>query len=103
MRFAGIVRDGVIVLEPETKLPDGTEVSITPVTSLDERLRDYRKRDHGFEAAIAAFAEAEAREVDPLEGEVVDLSKDAEAREQFRQILAGWLTGTRRVHAWRRI
>ncbi|HVI06728.1 MAG TPA: hypothetical protein VND65_00395 [Candidatus Binatia bacterium] len=36
------------------------------------RLRAYRKKDPDLEKAIAAFAEAEARFEDPLEGESFD-------------------------------
>jgi predicted transcriptional regulator len=35
-------------------------------------LQKYRKRDPGFEGAIAAFVDAEARLEDPLEGKPVD-------------------------------
>jgi hypothetical protein len=35
-------------------------------------LQKYRKRDPGFEGAIAAFVDAEAHLEDPLEGEPVD-------------------------------
>ena len=37
-----------------------------------ESLRAYRKRDPGFQRAIAAFVEAEASLEDPLEGEVTE-------------------------------
>jgi len=35
-------------------------------------LRAYRRRDPGFKRAIAAFAEAEGRVSDPVEGEPVE-------------------------------
>ena len=88
MTFTAIVRNGVITLQSGLKLPDGTEVSITPVATQPARLRGYSESDPNFEAAIASFADAEARESDPLEGEVVDLAKDSAAREQFRKLLA---------------
>ena len=37
-----------------------------------ESLRAYRRRDPGFQRAIAAFVEAEASLEDPLEGEVTE-------------------------------
>ena len=89
MSFTGIVRDGVITLQPGMKLPDGTKVSVTPLGQPAARLHDYRKDDPDFEGAIAAFAEAEANDADPLEGEIADLAKDASAREQLRKLLAG--------------
>lgn len=36
------------------------------------RLRAYRRRDHGFHHALAAFVEAEASLDDPLEGKPVE-------------------------------
>jgi len=35
-------------------------------------LQKYRKRDPGFERAIAAFVDAEVRHEDPLEGKPVE-------------------------------
>ena len=89
MSFTGIVRNGVIALQPGAKLPDDTEVSITPLGPSLEQLRGYSESDPDFETAIAAFADAEARESDPLEGAMVDFAKDSAAREQFRKLLAG--------------
>lgn len=48
-------------------------------------LRAYRRRDPDFEDAIAAFAEAEARLDDPLEGELVDTA--GPVQDEIRRLL----------------
>ncbi|HEX8296317.1 MAG TPA: hypothetical protein VF593_08455 [Chthoniobacteraceae bacterium] len=35
MSYTGIVQNGVIVLRPEALLPEGTEVSVTPLLPAD--------------------------------------------------------------------
>jgi hypothetical protein len=89
MSLEGVVRNGVVVLGPEMNLPEGTKVSVRLVGPLSESLRRSAKEDPNFERAIAAFAEAEAKEQDPLEGEPVDLATNPAAREELRKILRG--------------
>ena len=36
MSFAGKVQNGVVVLPPEAKLPDGTEVEVTPLVTAQQ-------------------------------------------------------------------
>jgi hypothetical protein len=42
MTYKGTVKNGVVVLPPDAKIPDGTEVRIEPVQAADdlERLRN---------------------------------------------------------------
>jgi len=57
------------------------------------KLRAYRKRDPGFQKAIAAFVEAEANFEDPLEGEpieelaVEDMHKPGPVQSKIRKTL----------------
>lgn len=62
--------------------------------SLDEhlaRLRAYRKKDPGFQRAIAEFVEAEASMKDPLEGEIIegdiDKKPSGPVQSKIREIL----------------
>jgi hypothetical protein len=57
-------------------------------------LRAYRKRDPGFERAIAALVEAEASLEDPLEGELIEgqfiegqLKSTGPAQSKIRELL----------------
>jgi hypothetical protein len=36
MTYKGTVKDGVVILEPNTSLPDGTEVRVEPVPTTTE-------------------------------------------------------------------
>ncbi len=49
------------------------------------RLRKYTKKDPGYEQAIAAFADAEARYKDPLEGIPITTVTDTQA--EIRELL----------------
>jgi predicted transcriptional regulator len=58
------------------------------------KLRAYRKRDPGFEKAMAAFVEAEATQEDPIEGEPFEaesaedqLKADGPIQSRVREIL----------------
>jgi hypothetical protein len=46
MSFKGIVKNGVVILPPEAKLPDGTEVEIVENETLAGRT-SLLLRDHG--------------------------------------------------------
>jgi hypothetical protein len=48
MSFAGVVKNGVIVLAAETKLPEGTEVEVVP--------RELRPEEDPFLQAVARTA-----------------------------------------------
>ncbi len=55
------------------------------------KLQAYRKRDPGFERALAAFVEAEASQEDPLEGEIEQGSIEEEpmgpVQKKIREVL----------------
>jgi hypothetical protein len=58
-------------------------------------LREYRRKDPGYKRAIAAFAEAEARVKDPLEGEPVESPSDQHSapigplQSKLREVISG--------------
>ncbi len=41
MNYRGVVKKGVVVLEPDSLLPDGTVVDVAPVDSAREPLRNH--------------------------------------------------------------
>ena len=43
MSFAGKVQNGVVVLPPEAKLPEGTEVEVTPLAT-EQQAGDFTDR-----------------------------------------------------------
>lgn len=59
MSFAGKVQNGVVVLPPEAKLPDGTEVEVTPLVTAQQandftdRLVDIAEKVRGLPSDLA--------------------------------------------------
>ncbi len=41
MTYRGVVKKGVVVLEPDSALPDGTVVDVAPIDSTQEPLHDH--------------------------------------------------------------
>ncbi len=70
-------------------LPEGTKVSISLRGISAEGLRRYNQSDPNFERAIAALAEAEVNEEDPLEGKAIDFAEDPAALAELRKVLRG--------------